>query len=240
MYLYLFLNILIIIFPFLLSFDKKVRFYRKWKYLLGSILIVGTSFILWDIFATARGHWSFNGRYLVGLEIFGLPIEEMMFFFTVPYACLFTYEALGEHTRDWKVPVMKWPFMITGLAMVAAGLKFWGQEYTAIVLVQAGILTFSLPMVVPELISKRRFWFYILITLGLFVIFNMVLTAIPIVTYGPEHIWGGDGVWNGRFFTIPLEDFIYNISMLTWYLVAYHLLIRCCECRRSVPKRSDI
>ena len=79
MYLYLFLNIFIIIFPFLLSFDRKVRFFKKWKFLFGSILIVGTSFILWDIFATERGHWSFNDKYLVGLELFGLPIEEIMF-----------------------------------------------------------------------------------------------------------------------------------------------------------------
>jgi lycopene cyclase domain-containing protein len=233
MYLYLILNIVIVIFPLLLSFDKKVAFWRKWKYLIGSIMIVGTSFILWDIFATARGHWSFNEEYLVGLDLFGLPIEEIMFFFTVPYACLFTFEVLGEYTRDWKVPIKKWPYMTTGLALFAAGLIFWGQEYTTIVLVQAGILTMSLPIVVPKLISTRRFWLYILITLGLFVTFNMLLTAIPIVTYGPEHIWGGDGQWNGRFFTIPLEDFIYNISMLTWYLIAYHLIIQCWKGRRT-------
>jgi lycopene cyclase domain-containing protein len=233
MYLYLIFNILIILFPFLLSFERKIRFYKKWKYLLGSILIVGTSFIIWDIFATARGHWSFNEKYLVGMDLFGLPVEEIMFFITVPYACLFTYEVLGEHTRNWNVPVKKWPFMITGPLLVAAGTIFWRQEYTTIVLIQAGILTFSLPIIVPELISKRRFWLYTLITLGLFVVFNMVLTAIPIVTYGPDQIWGGDGLWNGRFFTIPLEDFIYNISMLTWYLVAYHLIMKCCEYRRS-------
>jgi hypothetical protein len=126
--------------------------------------------------------------------------------------------------------------MILGIALVVAGLIFWGQEYTTIVLVQAGILTISLPFVVPELVSTRRFWLYIVITIGLFVVFNMVLTAIPIVTYGPEHIWGGDDLWNGRFFTIPLEDFIYNISMLTWYLMAYHLIIKCCESRRSAAK----
>jgi hypothetical protein len=34
-------------------------------------------------------------------------------------------------------------------------------------------------------------------------------------------IWGGDGLWNGRFFTIPLEDFFYNFSMLSFYLLVY-------------------
>ena len=65
---------------------------------------------------------------------------------------------------------------------------------------------------------------------------NMILTAVPVVEYGPEHIWGGDGMFNGRFFTIPLEDFFYNISMLTWYLLAYLLIKRCIASRKGMQK----
>jgi hypothetical protein len=54
-----------------------------------------------------------------------------------------------------------------------------------------------------------------------FMIFNYLLTSIPIVTYAPNAIWGGDGLWNGRFFTIPIEDFFYNFSMLSFYLLLY-------------------
>lgn len=75
---------------------------------------------------------------------------------------------------------------------------------------------------------------FTLVTIGLFITFNMVLTAIPVVRYGPEHIWGGDGLFNGRFFTIPLEDFFYNFSMLTWYLLAYLLIIRCIKRRKGI------
>ena len=34
------------------------------------------------------------------------------------------------------------------------------------------------------------------------------------------------GWWNGRFLTIPLEDFFYNYSLLSLYLLAYLMLKR--------------
>ena len=48
-----------------------------------------------------------------------------------------------------------------------------------------------------------------------FVVFNYLLTSTVIVHYSPEAIWGV------RVTTIPLEDFFYNFSMLSFYLAAY-------------------
>jgi hypothetical protein len=75
----------------------------------------------------------------------------------------------------------------------------------------------------PDILQSRNFWIYILISFFAFVIFNYLLTSIPIVTYDPEAIWGGtvQQVWNGRFITIPYEDFFYNFSMLSFYLLVY-------------------
>ncbi|MGA1873564.1 MAG: lycopene cyclase domain-containing protein [Thermoplasmatota archaeon] len=223
MYLYLYLNILIIFFPLVLSFDKKVRFHKRWLPFLFSFLTVGVAFILWDVYATAKGHWSFNEEYIMGVKVMGLPVEEIMFFFTVPYACLFTYESLSYYLKDWKVLYGPWPYVIAGALLILSGLAYLAQGYTTIVLVQMGLLSLLLPLLARPLVSSRIFWVYIVVTLGLFLLFNMVLTAVPVVRYGPEHIWGGDGLFNGRFFTIPLEDFFYNISMLVWYLLAYRL-----------------
>jgi len=38
--------------PFLLSFDKKVSFYKEWKYFLPVNLAVGAFFIAWDVWFT--------------------------------------------------------------------------------------------------------------------------------------------------------------------------------------------
>jgi hypothetical protein len=44
-----------------------------------------------------------------------------------------------------------------------------------------------------------------------------ILTALPVVPYNPTAIWGP------RFITIPLEDFFYNYSLLSFYLLVYRM-----------------
>jgi lycopene cyclase domain-containing protein len=51
-------------------------------------------------------------------------------------------------------------------------------------------------------------------------IFNSVLTALPVVEYNSVAIWGV------RFGTIPVEDFFYNYSMLSFYLLFYRMIRR--------------
>jgi lycopene cyclase domain-containing protein len=55
----------------------------------------GLFFIIWDEFFTQLGVWGFNEKYLTGVYIGSLPLEEVMFFICIPYACVFTYEALN-------------------------------------------------------------------------------------------------------------------------------------------------
>jgi lycopene cyclase domain-containing protein len=92
--LYLMVDLAVLALPFLLSFDKKVSFYKEWKYFFPINLAVGAFFIAWDVWFTNAGVWAFNEDYLLGPTLFGLPIEECLFFFCIPYASVFTYFAL--------------------------------------------------------------------------------------------------------------------------------------------------
>jgi lycopene cyclase domain-containing protein len=65
------------------------------------------------------------------------------------------------------------------------------------------------------LFSSRAYWIYTALTLVLFLIFNYILTSTPVVLYSPEAITGF------RVTTIPIEDFLFNYSMLTGYLAVY-------------------
>ena len=56
---------------------------------------------------------------------------------------------------------------------------------------------------------------YIIVCTILFAIFNHVLTSLPVVTYSPQAITGI------RAGTIPIEDFFYNFSLLSFYLIIY-------------------
>lgn len=88
--------------PFILSFSKKMDFYKYPIRLTAALTIPFVLFNLWDIIVTARGHWSFNPLYTVGFKIFGLPIEEILFFIIIPFCGLFTWESVKYFTRNSK------------------------------------------------------------------------------------------------------------------------------------------
>lgn len=83
-----------IIFPLVLSFSKKLNFYGKPLRLLTAISIPAFIYIAWDILATKAGHWGFNEKYVTGIFIFNLPIEEILFFFVIPFCSLFLWESV--------------------------------------------------------------------------------------------------------------------------------------------------
>jgi lycopene cyclase domain-containing protein len=93
-FLYLALDVFSILFPLLFSFYPKANFSKKWKYLWVALLLPGAIFIIWDEFFTQLGVWGFNEKYLTGIYIGSLPLEEVLFFICIPYACAFTYEEL--------------------------------------------------------------------------------------------------------------------------------------------------
>ena len=100
---YLLINILIIFFPLILSFDKNLKFYKKVPYVLQSIAFISTAYIVWDVIATERGDWAFSPEHLIGFYILGLPLEEILFFITVPYACIFIFETVSFYVKEKKL-----------------------------------------------------------------------------------------------------------------------------------------
>jgi lycopene cyclase domain-containing protein len=220
---YMMLDILILIFPLLFSYKWVFPYYKKFKPLFISIFIVGGIFILWDILVTFRGDWAFNEAYLIGLKIAGLPIEEILFFIVVPYSCIFIYENLQYFFNDKHIYFNKKLYYIISIVFFIIGSIFYYQEYTILAMFSVGAFFFIAATWFSDILKSRNFWFYIIISFVAFIIFNYILTSIPIVTYNPEAIFGGtvDQIWYGRFITIPIEDFFYNFSMLSFYLMIY-------------------
>ncbi|MCX7878666.1 MAG: lycopene cyclase domain-containing protein [Ignavibacteria bacterium] len=83
-----------IIVPLMKSFSREINFYRNPASLVISIALPFFIFILWDIYATSRGHWDFNPDYITGYRIYNLPIEEVLFFIVIPFCGLFTWEVV--------------------------------------------------------------------------------------------------------------------------------------------------
>ena len=94
MLLYLLLNLGSISIPLLYSFEKKMRFIKHWKAVFLSLILVSIVFLIWDAIFTANGVWGFNADYHLNILLFGMPIDEWMFFICIPYASIFIHYSL--------------------------------------------------------------------------------------------------------------------------------------------------
>ena len=201
-----------IIGPFSLSFDKKVHFYTYFPLLFKSILPVSTLFIFWDILFTEKSIWGFTAEYISSIKIANLPLEEVLFFILVPFACLFIYEVSKSYFPNLNVSKVIKPFnylfISLGLLLIIKGIGNW---YTC-----SAVTTGILLVLIFGIILKKSWygWFVLsfLVALIPFLIVNGILTGAttpkPIVWYSENHIVG----W--RIITIPVEDIFYNLSLL--------------------------
>ncbi len=216
-YLYLGLDAFTLLGPLALSFDRKVHFYTRWKALLPAILFTAALFIVWDIWFTAIGVWGFNETYLVGPHLWGLPLEEWLFFIVVPYACMFVYEVLNAY---FPLPEEdRWSRPLTlGLAvmLLVCGVVMHERWYTFVTFSGTSVLLF-LQVFVWERRYLGRFWRGYAVSLLPFLLINGVLTSLPVVWYNDAENLGI------RLVTIPIEDSIYLVWLL---LMTTHLYER--------------
>jgi lycopene beta-cyclase len=99
---YLILLCLILLFPLALSFDRNLRLYEHRRALALALCGMSVPFWIWDVAATARGHWSFNPLYTLGWNLFGMPLEEWLFFPVVGFVSVFTWESVKYFDERWR------------------------------------------------------------------------------------------------------------------------------------------
>lgn len=214
---YLFLNLIIIFIPLALSFEQRVQYIKKWPAVFLSIVVVGGFYVAWDVGATGAGHWSFNARYVGADKIFGLPIEEILFFVTTPFSCLFIYEVLSYFKNDVQLTITKNFFYFCICFLLIASFFNMSREYSVLSFVACASFILLTLMVKAEILCSKNFWIYLAICYGPFLIFNGILTGLPVVLYDEQAIMGF------RVFTIPIEDFFYNFSFLGFAFLVYQL-----------------
>jgi lycopene beta-cyclase len=78
-----------------LEFAYRARVWRRPRRLAVALVPSLALFLAWDVWATARGTWSFSPRYTVGITLpGGVAVEELAFFVVVPASALLTLEAV--------------------------------------------------------------------------------------------------------------------------------------------------
>ncbi len=216
-YEYLLFNVLIILGPLLASFDHKVRFVRHWKTALAAVFITMIPFIIWDSLVTGK-HWRFNELYTLSLRLAGLPVEEWLFFVTVPFACLFVWEILVFYIPD-KTMRIKNLWLAFPIFFILAWLFYASGRFYAFMVFAALIVTFFLDYIFKVSILKQfRTLVFTGILFVLILVFNGYLTSRPVVIYNSNVIL------NIRIWTIPLEDFGYGFSHIIPCIIVYEKL----------------
>jgi lycopene cyclase domain-containing protein len=207
-YTYLLINILTVFFPVVLSFDKRVRFVKSWRFIWPGMAITSLLFLFWDVLFTVQGVWSFNSVYIWGLKFFGLPIEEILFFLTVPFACIFIYACLNYYVK-WQISYTASKAvsnLLIGLSVSLLILNY-SKLYTAVTF---GLLPVLLILLVYVYKANwlGRFYAAYVVSLIPFYIVNGLLTSIPVVLYNDARNLGI------RVWTIPFEDHFYSMALL--------------------------
>jgi len=205
---YLIFNLIVLAGPIALSFEKGVHYVGRWKAAFKSIFIILVPFIIWDSLVTGR-HWWFNEQYITGVRLAGLPIEEWLFFITVPFSVLFIWEIFSRKTGNPVSKNLRFIKRIFAFFPVGGILLFiLGKEYTGLSLIALGIAGILDAILKTDILARKNTYYYLGIIFLLNLVFNGYLTGRPVVLYGePFQI----GI---RIISIPVEDFIYGFSML--------------------------
>lgn len=207
--------------PLLLSFDKKVAFYKKWKYLFPAMVIPALLYITWDIYFTAKGIWSFNENYITGIKLSNLPVEEVLFFFVVPYCCVFIYECLRSYFPHIKnKPQGNRVLKLLAVALFITGIIFYNKGYTSYTFIFLSVCIAIIYLFRKFFTSFDASSFLIsyLVILIPFLVVNGFLTAIPVVLYNNAENLGI------RIYTIPFEDIFYGILLILMNVTIYEKL----------------
>ena len=216
-YTYLWVDLACMGLPFFLSFHKCFPFYKYWCRFFLSATLVAVPFLVWDVLFTMWGVWGFNPTYLVGFFVKHLPLEEILFFYCIPFACVFTYFALKNLVK--KNPLQPFQKIITFVFLIVSlSFVFFskGRLYPLITGIAAFI--FLLYLLYKKIDFSYGYLTYFFIY-PFFLLSNGVLTGsgleAPIVWYNnAENFFI-------RMGTIPIEDSLYGFLLIAANIVVF-------------------
>ncbi len=226
--LYLILDLFTLSIPLISSFDRRLSFYKKWKYLFAGVAITGAFFITWDVIFTYKGIWGFNDDYITGVNILGLPIEEWLFFIMIPYACVFVYEASRFFIkRDLSTKTTNRITLFLIIVLLITGILNIDKIYTSFTFIATSVFLL-IQLFYLKGAYMGRFYIGYAINLIPFLLVNGILTGSFIKD---QVVWYNNAENSGmRIGTIPVEDSIYLLLLLGMIITIYE--------ERQIKKRS--
>lgn len=204
--------------PAILSFEKKLQFYKQIKYLTPAILVVGAVYIAFDIYMTKKGVWGFNPAYHLNIVFWGLPLEEWLFFIVIPYASIFLHDSFVLYFPKAVLPD-KASFYLSCLLLVLFiffAAFYIDKSYTAYIFL-TGAVAIGFSFFDKTKLINHFYISYLIILIPFFIV-NALLTGTFIED---EVVWYNNTENLGiRVLSIPVEDFVYGFSLILLVLLA--------------------
>lgn len=178
-------------------------------------------YIAWDVYFTKTGVWNFNADYITGIKLINLPLEEILFFFIVPYCCVFIYACIRSY---FPALVNKKPadgiLKILAVVLLVVGFIYFDKDYTSWTFIFTGIFILGLYFFKGFFKNFDAVSFLVSYAICLipFLVVNGFLTAIPVVQYNDTENLGI------RIYTIPFEDVFYGMLLVLMNIVFYEKL----------------
>ncbi len=209
--------------PISFCFDRKLQFWRQWKFLFPSILFIAVIYIAGDILMTQAGHWGFNPRYHLGIVLAGLPLEEWLFFLVIPYASVFLHDVVVLYLPSFKTTVVPGRTLQIAFILFFAVMAIFFYTKTYTVYSSVLVITALLLSLADHSGLINHYWATFLFILLPFTLVNGILTGFLI---DGEVVWYSEQSITGyRLLTIPVEDYGYGFSLILFVLLIRQQLI---------------
>ncbi len=165
------------------------------------------------------GVWHFNPDYVLGIYFFNLPLEEVLFFLCIPYACVFTYHCLSIYPKiKLSASLENGITVLIILFLVLTAIFNLSRIYTSVTFISLSVL-----LITTKYFLQRewlgKFYIVYLVLLLPFLIVNGLLTGTglpePVVIYNNLENLGL------RIFTIPFEDVFYGMCLILLNVLLY-------------------
>ncbi|MDO8659547.1 MAG: hypothetical protein Q7K54_03000 [Candidatus Parcubacteria bacterium] len=89
---YLIILIIILLVTIFIRYKYGIRIYNSRKEGFQVTLHFFVFGLLLDYFGIYNSYWIFSGNGLIGMRIYGLPIEEFLLYLIIPYSVLIVYK----------------------------------------------------------------------------------------------------------------------------------------------------
>lgn len=182
------------------------------------MIIPALLYIVWDFYFTAKGVWSFNPVYITGIKLYNLPLEEVLFFFIVPYCCVFIYACIRAYFPNLvNKKIADLLLLVLAVGLFVTGIIYAEKYYTSWTFIFTGAFILIIYAVRKFFKSFDAVSFLIsyITCLIPFLIVNGFLTAIPVVLYNNAENLGI------RIYTIPFEDAFYGMLLVLMNIALY-------------------